>query len=259
MNTIQNYIESLFVGIPDSEKKMQIQNDLLANMEDRYNELIQEGKGEHEAIGITITEFGSIDELLDELGVSNENEAKESAETENMADDAINAEEAEEFLKNYRKSAKGIAMGTLLCILSISGMFFASGTIDDATGMFVMFVFIAVAVGCFIISGMSLSNSGKKLHDRPILKETAHFVSQMKEDFQRSYVVCIVTGVALCILSVAMMFLGGLFNEQIGLSMMMLMIGFGTFLFIYGGMIHSSHEKFLRSRFFIDEDGHHRA
>ncbi len=39
-------------------------------MEDHYLELIHQGKSEHEAIGAVISEFGSVDELLQELNVS---------------------------------------------------------------------------------------------------------------------------------------------------------------------------------------------
>ena len=38
-------------------------------MEDKYNELISEGKSDNEAIGIVISEFGNLDELADSLGI----------------------------------------------------------------------------------------------------------------------------------------------------------------------------------------------
>ena len=39
-------------------------------MEDKYNELKSEGKSENEAIGIVISEFGNIDELINELDIN---------------------------------------------------------------------------------------------------------------------------------------------------------------------------------------------
>jgi hypothetical protein len=39
-------------------------------MEDKYNELISEGKKENEAIGIVISEFGNLDELAEGLGLN---------------------------------------------------------------------------------------------------------------------------------------------------------------------------------------------
>ena len=38
-------------------------------MEDKYNELIAEGKMDNEATGIVISEFGNLEELAEELGI----------------------------------------------------------------------------------------------------------------------------------------------------------------------------------------------
>ena len=69
MDTIRNYLESLFIGVPRSTEIEKLKADLLANMEDHYHELMGEGKNEQEAIGTVISTFGSIDELLEELDV----------------------------------------------------------------------------------------------------------------------------------------------------------------------------------------------
>lgn len=39
-------------------------------MEDKYNELISEGKSENEAVGTVISEFGNLDELAETLGLN---------------------------------------------------------------------------------------------------------------------------------------------------------------------------------------------
>ncbi len=46
-------------------------NELWQMMEDKYTELIKDGKTENEAVGIVISEFGNLDELAEELGISN--------------------------------------------------------------------------------------------------------------------------------------------------------------------------------------------
>ncbi len=53
--------------LPKTPQTQQAKADLLAAMEDHYHALIEEGKSEHEAIGAVISEFGSIDELKEEL------------------------------------------------------------------------------------------------------------------------------------------------------------------------------------------------
>ncbi len=50
MDTIRNYLESLFIGVPRSTEIEKLKADLLANMEDHYHELMGEGKNEQEAI-----------------------------------------------------------------------------------------------------------------------------------------------------------------------------------------------------------------
>ena len=69
MDTIRIYLENMFARLPGTPEIMKLQNDMLHTMEDKYEELKSEGKSENEAIGIVISEFGNIDELLEELGL----------------------------------------------------------------------------------------------------------------------------------------------------------------------------------------------
>lgn len=253
MKTIKDYLESLFIGIPDSAAKDQLKADLMANMEDRYNELIAEGKGEHEAIGITITEFGSIDELLEELDMPHQEEVEETFDW----GEEITEEEAFHFLANYRRNALLIGAGVLFVLLGVSLMLFIESVYYmEVFGLITMFILIAVAVGCFITGGISMSNAAKEMDDRPIKEEVRRAVRQMKSDFSRSFIVCMVVGVGMCIASVGFIFLGEyFFDGEIGVSMMLTGIGFGVMFLIYGGMIQSSFEHFTEGKVFIaDED-----
>lgn len=64
----------------------------LRSWKDHYHELIEQGKSEHEAIGAVISEFGSIDELLQELQVAQSEDTAEEAWL-----DAITIDEAFDF------------------------------------------------------------------------------------------------------------------------------------------------------------------
>ena len=70
MDTIRNYIENLFAGLPNRQDVLKAKEELLAMMEDKYSELKAEGKSENEAVGVVISEFGNIDELCKELGLN---------------------------------------------------------------------------------------------------------------------------------------------------------------------------------------------
>ena len=52
METIKNYLESMFRGLPLTEKVMKAKSELLQMMEDKYTELIRSGKTENEAVGV---------------------------------------------------------------------------------------------------------------------------------------------------------------------------------------------------------------
>ena len=58
MDTIRSYLESMFKNLPLTDKVMRAKSELLQMMEDKYTELIKEGKSENEAVGIVISEFG---------------------------------------------------------------------------------------------------------------------------------------------------------------------------------------------------------
>lgn len=70
MDTIRGYLNNMFNSLPRTEQTFKLKQDLLASMEEKYYELKKEGKSENEAVGIVISEFGNIDELIDELGIT---------------------------------------------------------------------------------------------------------------------------------------------------------------------------------------------
>ncbi|MBR5090127.1 MAG: hypothetical protein IK093_11935 [Ruminiclostridium sp.] len=72
MEIIMSYIDSMFAGVPTTEETKRLREDITANMCDKYDELIKDGKSINEAIGTVISEFGNIDEVLTEMGVSRE-------------------------------------------------------------------------------------------------------------------------------------------------------------------------------------------
>lgn len=70
METIKNYLESMFLNLPNTPEVYRAKSELLQMMEDKYTELKEEGKSENEAIGIVISEFGNLDELAADLGIA---------------------------------------------------------------------------------------------------------------------------------------------------------------------------------------------
>ena len=71
METIRNYLNTMFAGLPDTPEVRRAYEELAAMMEDKYTELKEEGRSENEAVGIVISEFGNLEELAQSLGIEN--------------------------------------------------------------------------------------------------------------------------------------------------------------------------------------------
>ena len=68
MEAIRNYLETMFLNLPNTPEVYKAKNELWQMMEDKYTELKNEGKSENEAVGTVIAEFGNLDELQKILG-----------------------------------------------------------------------------------------------------------------------------------------------------------------------------------------------
>lgn len=67
MEAIRNYVDALFATLPQDTDTLRIKADMLANLEEKYHALLEEGKNEAEATGLVIASIGSADELREEF------------------------------------------------------------------------------------------------------------------------------------------------------------------------------------------------
>ncbi|MGX7262788.1 permease prefix domain 1-containing protein [Enterococcus crotali] len=255
MKTIKDYIDSLFLGITETSQTKQLREDLLASAEDRYEDLKSQGKSENEAIGGVISEFGSIDELLEEMNIR-----QDFIDEKGFELDEITINEATVFLKIYHRAATLIGLGVMVIMLGIATLlasmeFYGEGI---AEGFGVLFIFLGAAIGVplFIISGTSITNINKKLDDRLIPIQLKSEIKKKRETFQRSYIFCMVSGVVLCILAVIpVVFFTTIYDaEYFGAACLMLIASFGVFFFIFGGVIMGSFTRILEQTYFISDD-----
>ncbi|CDQ41121.1 MULTISPECIES: permease prefix domain 1-containing protein [Virgibacillus] len=70
MKKINGYVEELFKNIPESEQKNAVMQEVTQNLEEKVWDLMGEGKTEEDAINKAIVDFGDIEDLKQELGVS---------------------------------------------------------------------------------------------------------------------------------------------------------------------------------------------
>jgi hypothetical protein len=248
MNTITQYLESIFLAVPKTDATEQLKTDVAANMEDRFEELLAEGKSENEAVGTVIAEFGSLDELLEGLDLqatarANEDQANEDVNVRNqfISGDVLSLTEAANFLVSYRKTATQIAFGVFFILFGLSAVVFTGMSPIFPAGFGVAFLFltIAVGVGLFIVAGIKINQLLTFIQNRPILGETRAMLRAEKAKFQKSFSTCIILGVAFCILSPAPSIMTG--GSSYAVSLLFTFIGAGVFLFIYGGMIYAAY------------------
>ena len=127
MDTIRNYLNAMFAGLPDTPEVRRAYEELAAMMEDKYTELMEEGLTENEAVGTVISEFGNLEELAQTLGIedylngrganaelsgrgANADRSKDSAPEQavpNHAENASGAYRTEESGGTYRTEESG--------------------------------------------------------------------------------------------------------------------------------------------------------
>lgn len=75
MNTIKNYVETLFRDIESSKEKDEILEEITLNLQEKVYDLMESGKSEEDAINKAIVDFGDIADIKKEL--SNRQSGKE--------------------------------------------------------------------------------------------------------------------------------------------------------------------------------------
>ena len=64
-NRIKDYIDLIFADAPDCARTREMKEEMYANVCDRYDDLIREGKSEAAAYYASIAGIGDISELID--------------------------------------------------------------------------------------------------------------------------------------------------------------------------------------------------
>ncbi len=250
METIRNYLEAMFANMPRTAEVEKAKRELLQMMEDKYNELLAEGKSENEAVGTVISEFGNLEDLAEALGLEDEL-AKEHELTEREPRRMLILDEVKDYLQFCGARAAGVALSVALFILSVTGpILFSSLHLPEGIGVVLMFILIIMGV-CFLvllgIRGNRWSYIRKELC--AIDYATANYVRQEKQRYQSSFALQLILGIILC----ASCWLPFLLFEKVGAAgelvatlQLFLMVAAGVFLIIHSSMIKGSFDVILK-------------
>ena len=241
MEVILSYLENMFLNMPKTPEVLRAKEELASMMEDKYNELLAEGKKENEAIGIVISEFGDLDELNIANGQSYDGEASR----------VVTLTEAEEYIEKSVKSNRLVALGVMLCIYCPIPVLFIGGVDSYVNqlsqlsyvimGILPLLAMIAIAVGLFIYSGSKMEKfefvKKEKIQIDPSVK---NYLNEVVEQSRGGYTGSLVFGVMMCIFSVVPVLITESMGDDtvmgtLGAILLLVMVGIGVASFITGG------------------------
>lgn len=147
---LRNFIESLFEDAPKNKQTIELKEEMLQNLIDKYNDLVDSGKSSEAAYNIATASIGDINELIRQIEKREENNPL--------------------FEQNYDKGRKRFAL-----LLSISVMLYILCVVpvilleDSVLGVVIMFVMVAIATGLILYNNMTKPKYLKK--DSTVVEE----------------------------------------------------------------------------------------
>ena len=170
-------------------------------------------------------------------------------------------EEVKAFIHDDRRAAVIRALGIFCCIICVCGPIFADGVnsvlrtnILDGIGVALMFIMVAAGVFLIVYAGSTMKKwSYIRKEHCGIDYETAVYLEEMINTEGPKLGMLRWIGIILCILSVVPVtvlssvgFLGDFF-DNLGASIMFIMVGIGVMLIVFASSYHSAARMLLKS------------
>ena len=248
METIKSYLEGMFASLPSTPEVVKAKYELFQMMEDKYNELIADGKNDNEAVGIVISEFGNLDELADDLGIKDV-----KAEFEMNDCRMIVRDEADGFIATNRKKSLLLSFGIFLCIICVC--FPIIGELAFKNDVFAiggMFLSIAIGVVCIVMGNVSVNPFRYIFEEATRLDyATNKYVMAERERSLTGHTLRLTIGIIICVLcwlpaalseelSAAEMIIEGLAP-----ALLFVLVGIGVFLIVQTNVEYGAYDKLL--------------
>ncbi len=160
MEKIRNFVENMFLSLPDTPEVREAKAHILEGMTDRYEALLAQGKNGDEAFGAVAGEFGSMEELRQELGLSLQASAQPGPDPEPAGP------LWEEYRCFRKKFATAVTLGVVLCILGlVAWMILAQLPWAKAMDLhhIAFLSVVAAAVGLFVYYGVQDEGYSRRL------------------------------------------------------------------------------------------------
>ena len=141
-NKLRAYMDHLFANTPPTKAAVELKEEMLQNLTDKYNDLLAEGKTPEAAFNIATASIGDISELLAQL-------RREETHEPRYTEDQIQ--------RSRQRSALCISIAVMLYILCVIPCI-----LWQTYGVIFMFIMIAAATGLLIYNGMTKLSYQKK-------------------------------------------------------------------------------------------------
>lgn len=237
MNQILDYIEVMFKSLPQTKEVEELKLNITDSMEMKYKQYIEEGKKEAEAIGLVIGEFGSIDELKEALEIN--------GDYQEVA--YLPQKRVEAFMVFIEQFGLMISIG-------VGSIMIGLGAADYFDNMIFFFAVVLIGVVIFVYYGMVYATYDDVTENGIIDPEQYQVLTDKKNQFQKPYIILIVSGVALCIFAVSVVYYleetRGI--EQFSTIVFMSITAIAVMMFINAGVKYS-HVTALLERYELFE------
>ena len=130
---LRKYVEELFAGAPKNKKSLDMREEILLNLNEKYQDLRQKGASEEEAYEIVKRSVGDVDQLVREM-------------SDPLSQDQM--------IENRKKSAKFIAIAVALYILSPVMVIILAIFNQPVIGVVAMFALIAAATSLLVYNNI---------------------------------------------------------------------------------------------------------
>lgn len=150
ISKIRNYITKAFEDVPKTKKSVDMQEELISNLIEKFNDQLKAGKTEEEAYTSVIAGIGDLSEL-----------------TEGLKERHILSVPTE---KQRKTSALFISVAVMIYILSPMALIFCAEVLKaEIAGLMIMFMMIAIATGLLVFHFISRPKYNKE--DETMIEE----------------------------------------------------------------------------------------
>lgn len=147
MRAIDTYVDNLFTGLPTNKEANQMKENIKADLNEKYDSLLKQGKNEDEALGIICKQFGSMEEIKYELCI----------------DELLDNEKIENILVDKRARNERLAFGIVCFICAIASLIWIEEVLmKENYGVLAFMLFVAAGI-YYVITSFSYTFTDKDL------------------------------------------------------------------------------------------------